>query len=570
MVPLRESPATLTNWMQFGVDGKTLNQSLMALSFLLISWRPNLLTLVRRPRRFLSSSGSLWTGFVKKCTSLDEVKAIVGDTFVVSDMIEVVKEKVDYHTMEVSTKHRLVLSLKKARISAATRLTHHSELPRATDAISDGLDLMADLQDDEEIEALIADVEDAFWQLSNRPDERKFFVAWIGGFYYIFLRAAQGSRNAGLTWATIMGLLGRFANSLFIQPAFRRARSLEECRLQIYVDDPWAVARGTAARRQIIFAKLTALWLVVGLPIAFHKASRGQDVKWIGVQFTLQKGQIVCTIPADKLLELKSLTLAYTKKNIISKKDLRSFAGKMQSVASLLFALRPFVATLWAALYSPDGGALNCIWTSQISHSLWWFLAFFEMTGAGPISRVFSLCAHLNLGPRIKVTTDASPFGIGGHLVVDTVFIGFFFDWISDLDLQLLGITRGSSDGQQCLEGLAALVALRLWEKIWLNHRCLLSFTTDNITALVLVRRLKCSSPGLRLLAQELALDFSMSSYEPDSTIHTPGVQNDVADALSRAWDPAKPQWALPAVLHSATRCRPPERSRSWWKSLVV
>ena len=305
---------------------------------------------LEQPRQFVDK------GVVKKCTSLDEVKAIVGDTFVVSDMIEVVKEKVDYHTMEVSTKHRLVLSLKKARISAATRLTHHSELPRATDAISDGLDLMADLQDDEEIEALIADVEDAFWQLSNRPDERNFFVAWIGGFYYIFLRTAQGSRNAGLTWAAIMGLLGRFANSLFAQPAFRRARSLEECRLHIYVDDPWAVARGTAARRQIIFAKLTALWLVVGLPIAFHKASRGQDVKWIGIQFTLQKGQIVCTIPADKLLELKSLTLAYTKKNIISKKDLRSFAGKMQSVASLLFALRPFVATLWAALYSPDGG----------------------------------------------------------------------------------------------------------------------------------------------------------------------------------------------------------------------
>ena len=345
---------------------------------------------------------------------------------------------------------------------------------------------------------------------------------------------------------------------------------MEECRLEIYVDDPFAIARGTPQRRRIIFGKLTAAWLVMGLPLAFRKAVRGMDVPWIGVQFIIQSGQVVATIPAEKLSEVRGMTQDLAKGNVIPKKILRTFAGKMQSVASLLFALRPYVAVLWAALCSPDGPALNCIWTSQVQRSLQWFWACFAMHGDGPIFRAFSLLAHLNSGARMFITTDASPFGIGGFVTVSGISLGFFYDALTEMDEYMLEAPRGDAAGQQCFEGLAALVTLRLWAKLWMNRRCLLEFRSDNMAALVMVRQLKGSSNGLRLLAQELSLDFAFSSFEPDAIVHTPGVQNVLADILSRKHDPAKAgSWQLPPLLQSATWCSPPRRDWPWWRSVV-
>ncbi len=57
--------------------------------------------------------------------------------------------------------------------------------------------------------------------------------------------------------------------------------------------------------------------------------------------------------------------------NVASVKVLRSLTGKAQSIASLLFAWRPFVQMLYAALYStpaPDekGPPVACAWVKQI------------------------------------------------------------------------------------------------------------------------------------------------------------------------------------------------------------
>ena len=59
----------------------------------------------------------------------------------------------------------MVLNLKASSISAATSLRHRVELPRGTDAVGDVLDLMADLADSEEVEILVIEVENAYWQV---------------------------------------------------------------------------------------------------------------------------------------------------------------------------------------------------------------------------------------------------------------------------------------------------------------------------------------------------------------------------------------------------------------------
>ena len=102
-----------------------------------------------------------------------------------------------------------------------------------------------------------------------------------------------------------------------------------------------------------------------------------------------------------------------------------------------------------------------------------------------------------------------------------------------------------------------------------MNQRCSLEFKSDNMAALVMVANLRGRSPGLSLLAQEMALDFALSSYEPDAVTHTPGVMNVTADHLSRKHDPAKAPWQPPAALRSVTCCTVPARTWSWWRSIT-
>ena len=71
------------------------------------------------------------------------------------------------------------------------------------------------------------------------------------------------------------------------------------------------------------------------------------------------------------------------------------------------------------------------------------------------------------------------------------------------------------------------------------------------MTACVMLKDLKGRSFGVKTIAAELALNISQAVYEPDLVTHTPGVQNKVADVLSRRYESNK-QWALPAVLKEA------------------
>ena len=113
------------------------------------------------------------------------------------------------------------------------------------------------------------------------------------------------------------------------------------------------------------------------------------------------------------------------------------------------------------------------------------------------------------------------------------------------------------------------LTAMRIWRKMWTNERVVLTVRSDSRTSLTLINELKAKGGGLAVIASEMALDISESTFEPDLAQHTPGVCNTVADALSRRYDPAWTQtWKLPECLRHAKCCTPPCRDHAWWLSL--
>ena len=138
---------------------------------------------------------------------------------------------------------------------------------------------------------MIAGISDAFWQIPLHPNERKFFVAKFQGQFLNFVRIAQGSRAAPLTFCAVMGMLTRFAEALFFRDAGYRNHP-EEARLQVYTDDPWLIARGKQSQINRTFAVLMIAWELFGLPVATYKAVCGVCLKWIGVKLEVSPREV--------------------------------------------------------------------------------------------------------------------------------------------------------------------------------------------------------------------------------------------------------------------------------------
>ena len=261
--------------------------------------------------------------------------------------------------------------------------THKSRLPLVTTAVRGILGLMAkdyiqhgpseDLQDVLDacgIELLVTDVVDAFWLVPLHPRERRYDCIRYNGVYYVFLRTAQGSRGAPLTWAAVAAVLARLLQSLFV------TSTGQEARLQVYVDDPLLAVRGSQDRRRLLAARFIAGFLILGARLAFPKAQLGARVAWIGVQLHVRRGAVEAAILEEKLQALLEIIVAMLANNVVPIKDVRSLAGKGSNISTVVYMWRPFLAQLWASLSTTQTNAPeNCVWTRQIEVCLHWLLA---------------------------------------------------------------------------------------------------------------------------------------------------------------------------------------------------
>ena len=292
-------------------------------------------------------------GYLKSCSTLEECREFLnGELPILNKFACILKYKWDDESSEWKVKRRIIMDSLRSGVKDASTRKFKSVLPRVTDAVSA---LLAALDDCKHMtgvsaEQFVIDATDAFWEVGLHPDERRFFVGKLGDQFLIYLRTAQGSRGAPVSWAAAFGLICRCVQSLFFVSSSSR-RSKFDVDLQVYVDDPWAVVIGTEKQRNRRMALMILVWRIIGVRLAFAKARRGLQVDWIGSDLCLQDESFVkASIMENRMSEVKFLTASYLTKNIISIKELRSFTGKIQSMASLLHTWRPFVVMLWAAM----------------------------------------------------------------------------------------------------------------------------------------------------------------------------------------------------------------------------
>ena len=187
-------------------------------------------------------------GYLKTFDRHEDAVEFLGGEPVLSPLAALAKVKHDDGGNVLWTKWRLILDCKKSQVTEITWPQHRIVLPRATDVIDDVIYLLSmeytysKLQrlPDWEIDLLIADIVDAFWNVPLHPTERRFYVARYRQKLLVWLRTAQGSRSAPLIWGQFAALLARLIQDLF---------DTWEARVQVYVDDPILAAAGDRRTR---------------------------------------------------------------------------------------------------------------------------------------------------------------------------------------------------------------------------------------------------------------------------------------------------------------------------------
>eukprot|EP00971_Amphidinium_carterae_P319005 6341080-Amphidinium_carterae.1 len=295
----------------------------------------------------------------------------------------------------------------------------------------------------------------------------------------------------------------------------------------------------------------------LGFKLAYRKAAFGKEVTWIGATFELHDWGVRVSLKAELLQDIANLCDEVTSKNFLPLATVRKLAGKASHAAGLLPSWRPFVAIIWGATTAPTA-ASSRLPVDHLSEGARWIKLFLTRV-EGTVQRDFTLTSWRGTGNIWHIELDASPWGLGGILFERGAPVRYFMSPLSIHDVTTFDHAIGSSSGQQVWEGLALLVAVRLWSDRLLHPDAQWLVKSDSISTLVLAAKLTSRGIGLRMIAQELALDLAEASNFPLEAQHIPGIDNVAPDALSRQCAPHAPE--LPKFLGGLVQDHPPTRT---------
>ena len=433
-----------------------------------------------------------------------------------------------------TNKVRFVVDMLRSGVNALTKAEERIVLPRGADLVRDILDLLE--SQDGKVEIMTADFSDAFLNLGIKENERgSVIIKTASGQYAAYAGVPFGLATAPLLWGRAAAWLGRTAQALHTK---------WDHRMQIYVDDPALVARGTRSQRTWTFARTLLYWAALGARIAMHKVERGHTVKWIGAVYSIRVDGVQVSVDAERINKLtKVVTEALQARGLIP--GIRSLAGELSWVAGIVPTTRPFVNMIWAALTGmntqnqrahgkgqrqrPEGSVL----APMVHLPLTWFLKFLKGENGG-LKRL-RLTRDRASRPSWIIRTDASTTGAGGILLTASGKPVRW--WAHPLEAKLLdplGVKAGEPGKMTTYEILALLISLRTWSTHIRNHRIGVLVQLDSESALRVATKLASPHPVVNRLAAEVALCLENLRLETITGQHWRNVINIEADALSR------------------------------------
>jgi hypothetical protein len=490
-------------------------------------------------------------GWVRSHDSLESLAKSVGGDPVATRLGIVSKVKPNG-----KIKHRLIWDLLESNANSWAEPSERILLPTVLDATNDILDLAEQAQEGESIDMLVLDVSDAFHIVPLHPLERKYVCTQHEGKYQEYLCLVFGPKTGPTTWGRIAAFIGRSSQAVI---------GSQKGRVNIFVDDPLVSFVGSKLQRDQSALMLVWWWAVIGLPLAWDKGVRGHTVPWIGAMIHTSSDQVSFEPQEGKVEDCRALVKLAMDRPTLSRKALSRLTGKLGFLAGLQPLIYPFLAPMWAVLYSPPIASLpdHVIHTCRMTQECRWMLAL-TTKRSNYLHRSFH---YRSLQPHtvVRIAVDASPWGFGAVAYnAEWKPLAFLFDQISLEDEKLLGIMVGVSDFMPITEALCFLIAVRMWAK----PEAGLMTRTDSATTVDVLFKMRSADAQLNRIAAEMALDLLANRYSPMVISHIPGVTNILPDKLSRAFQPGV-AFMIPCELEHAHKVAAPLRDANFWLTLV-
>eukprot|EP00435_Cladocopium_sp_Y103_P039029 s2094_g10.t1 len=455
-------------------------------------------------------------GYATKCHSWAEVVQSTGEGASLTKLGCIQKPKPGG-----GVKTRLVVDCRRSGINGLMIIRQRVVLPRVSDVALDWVMMMRE-DNDASIQFAVIDFKDAFYQCRLARSERKHVVVKASGATYFILEVvAFGLACGPLLWSRLAAALVRLA----------QGACWDTARVQCYVDDPVLVVKGhDALAKAINLAVPLLLWQALGCQLSWNKMQLGNSVQWIGFCMQLKGDCMVAQLSEDKLAKLQAaLNELLAAKGVIPVQQLRAVAGLLGWLTSIVKLARPWVGMLWGSVAECEARVPQLVFAKQVSMAL---RTLARMTQCG------TLVATYHWQPRAlwQIQTDASVYGFGGILWYGRRPVAWWADTLQPCDLALLGATAGDPAWQSEWELMAVAISVRLFGPKLLSQA--VHLTTDNTGVLHTALNLRASSPGMVILAAELACGLRQFDIDLQQGDHVRSAANYLADALSLVLPP--------------------------------
>ena len=415
-----------------------------------------------------------------------------------------------------SHKVRFIADMRRSGVNGLTYAEEKIVLPRGTDLTRDALDLME--YNGADVELFTADFTDAFLNLPIAPEEKQHAIIMESTDQYCAYRGVPfGLATAPLVWGRAAAWLARAAQAL---------HPPDQHRLQIYVDDPAGVVRGTSKERDRIISKTLILWASLGARIALHKASRGTCIKWIGAKYSVLHKGIQVAVDAERITKLTEVVeTALSQKGLVA--GMRSLAGELSWVAGIVPTIRPFVNMVWGAVHgmheqaikvrtgqsSARARPLGLVHAKTVRLPLQWMKKFLQGHHGGLQRNRWVADRYTH--PQWVLRTDASTTGLGGILLDQRGNpVRWWAGCIPPETLSELRIPAGEPGLMTVYELLALLMSVHIWANLFRRCRLGLLVQLDSESALRVAIKLASPHPVVNRVAAELALCLHRAALE--------------------------------------------------------
>lgn len=266
-------------------------------------------------------------------------------------------------------------------------------------------------------------------------------------------------------------------------------------------------------------AKLLSLWDELGIPHEPHKQLSGGKLTITGIE--INANSLTFTLPAqaldDLLSELKAFTARVVKKRgaCWTLRRWQRLAGWMNWSFNVFPMIRPALNNLYPKIAGKDQPLMK-IWVNEVRSDLQWAMRLLRNS----------------LGVRLLSTVSWNSEDADEIIFCDACMEGLAFWYPSRRQGFYSPVPAYQTDKTIFYyEALTATSAVDNLRERGIHHSKIVLFT-DSMNTVDIFNSLKCQAVFNPLLL--FCVDTSISNKLDLRVLHVPGVENEVADAISR------------------------------------